>query len=262
MSLTALYAAATGMDVQQATMDSIANNLANINTTGFKASRAGFEDLMYEQVQTPGLKNAANTPSPIGIQIGHGARLVGVYKDFRQGEFVQTDRQLDVAIEGAGFFKVTLDNGTAGYTRDGGLKINSTGILVSNRGYQVEPAITMPADATAITVGQDGTVSVTQAGVATPTSLGQLQLIMFQNPSGLKSIGQNLYQETDASGTPTSGNPGANGAGTLAQGFLENANVNVAEELINMIVAQRAYEANAKVLSTTNEMMRASSGVV
>lgn len=262
MSLTALYAAATGMDVQQATMDSIANNLANINTTGFKASRAGFEDLMYEQVQTPGLKNAANTPSPIGIQIGHGARLVGVYKDFRQGEFVQTDRQLDVAIEGAGFFKVTLDNGTAGYTRDGGLKINSTGILVSNRGYQVEPAITMPADATAITVGQDGTVSVTQAGVATPTSLGQLQLVMFQNPSGLKSIGQNLYQETDASGTPTSGNPGVNGAGTLAQGFLENANVNVAEELINMIVAQRAYEANAKVLSTTNEMMRASSGVV
>lgn len=261
MSLKALYAAATGMDVQQSQMDSIANNLANMNTSGYKASKVAFEDLIYDQVQTPGAATTQNTSSPVGVQIGHGARLVGVYKAFSQGEFLQTDRELDVAIEGSGFYEVTLDDGTAAYTRDGGLQLNKDGNLVNTRGFAVQPAITVPPDATSLTVGQDGTVSVTQAGQTTPTNLGQIQLVNFQNPSGLQSMGQNLFKETEASGTPVVTNPGENGTGTLVQGFLENSNVKVAEELIRMIVAQRSYEANARVLSTTNEMMRASSSI-
>ncbi len=262
MSLKSLFTAATGMDVQQTQIDSIANNLANMNTTGYKASNSVFEDMIYDQVQTPGLKNATNTASPIGIQVGHGARLVGVYKHFSQGDFVQTNRDLDLAIEGSGFFQVTLDNGEAAYSRDGGLKLSPAGVLVNNRGYQIQPSVTIPTTATSVTIAKDGTVTAAIAGQPAPQQLGTVQLVTFQNPSGLKSIGQNVFQQTDASGTPTTATPGLAGAGTFQQGFLENSNVNVASELINMVVAQRAYEANSKVLTTTSEMLKASNNIV
>jgi flagellar basal-body rod protein FlgG len=262
MSLKALYAAATGMDAQQNRINAIANNLSNINTTGYKADAVKFEDLMYDQVQTPGNKNGTNTVSPIGIQVGHGTRLVGVYKNYNQGEFSQSNRELDVAIQGNGFFKVALDDGTTAYTRDGSLQLDSSGVLVTNRGYKIDPNLTIPADASSVTIGKDGTVSVLSAGANAATSIGTLQLSLFQNPSGLKAIGQNLYTQTDASGTPQDLTPGQTGAGTLTQGFLENSNVNIAEELVEMIIAQRSYEANSKVLQTTNEIMRSSSNII
>ncbi len=257
MSLKALFAAATGMAAQQSRMDAIANNLSNLNTTGFKASRTSFEDLIYDQVQTPGLRTEANTLAPTGIQIGHGTRLVSVYKQFSQGEFSQTNRDLDVAIEGKGFLTVTLDNGEKAYTRDGSLQLDKDGNIVNANGYKVEPSITVPTTATSLKIGKDGTVSITVDGQSVPQNLGQLQLVIFQNPSGLKAAGQNIFEETEASGSPVTATAGVDGAGTFAQGFLENSNVNVAEELINMIIAQRTYEANSKVLQSTNEMMRA-----
>lgn len=256
MSLKALYAAATGMEAQQTRINAISNNLANLNTVGFKRDQASFEDLVYDQIQTPGAKSSTNTNTPIGIQIGHGTRLVGVSKMFSQGEFSQTNRELDVAIEGNGFIQVTQDDGTIAYTRDGALRIDADGNLVNSRGLIIEPAITIPSDATSITIGTDGTISATVAGQTTVSELGQLQLAVFQNPAGLKALGKNLYTETDASGTPTVTTAGTSGAGNISQGFLENSNVNVAEELINMIVAQRSYEANSKVLQTTSEVMR------
>lgn len=261
-SLATLYAAATGMDAQETRINNIANNLANVNTTGFKASREHFEDLIYNQLQTPGLKNGQNTVSPTGIQVGNGTRLVSVYKHFTQGEFNQTGRELDVAVEGNnGFFGVTLDDGTPAFSRDGSFHVNATGALVTSKGYAIVPAITVPLEATSITIGKDGTVSVVTGDATTPTELGTLQLSVFPNPSGLRAIGQNLFKETQASGSATTATPGQSGAGTLVQGFLESSNVNVAEELINMIVAQRSYEANSRVLSTTSEMMRASNNV-
>ncbi len=261
MSLKALFAASTGMDAQETRIANIANNLANLNTVGYKASREAFEDLIYDQVQTPGTKNSSNTVSPVGIQIGHGTRLVGVYKHFTQGELSQTNRELDVAIEGNGFFQVLTDDGKTVYTRDGGLRLNASGEIVTNDGLVIQPALTIPAEATSVTIGQDGTVSVVTAGSSTATDLGTLQLAVFQNPAGLKAIGKNLLEETAASGSATLVTPGQTGAGTIAQGFLENSNVNVSEELINMIVAQRSYEANSRVLATTNEMMKASNNV-
>lgn len=257
MSLHALYAAVTGMDAQQTRMNNIANNLANMNTTGFKAGRSSFEDLMYEQIQSPGVKIGDTTTAPVGIQVGFGTKTVGVYKTFSQGEFNQTGRDLDVAVEGHGFFAVTQDNGETAYTRDGAFQVNQDGTIVDARGLAIEPSITVPSDATSVTISRTGVVSATTAGSTTPTELGTITLNLFQNPAGLKAVGQNLFTETDASGSPTSGNPGESGAGNLVQGFLENSNVNIAEELINMIVAQRSYEANSRVLTTTNEMMRA-----
>jgi len=261
MSLKALYASATGMDAQQTRIDDIANNLSNINTTGFKASRESFEDLIYDQIQTPGVSNGANTIAPLGIQVGHGTRLNGIYKQFSQGELTQTSRELDVAIEGNGFIEVTLDNGQKAYTRDGGLTVDSTGRIVTKQGFLLTSSLTIPTTATSTTIGKDGTVSANISGQAAAQSLGQLQLAMFQNPAGLKSIGQNMYQETTASGAPSLVKPGDVGSGTISQGFVENSNVNVAEELINMIVAQRMYEANSKVMTTTSDMMRAANNV-
>ena len=262
MSLKALYAAATGMDAQQARVDDIANNLSNVNTTGFKASRESFEDLFYDQVQTPGSNTGTNTLSPVGIQIGHGTRLVGVYKHFSQGEFSQTNRELDVGIEGNGFLPFIQEDGTTAYTRDGSLSVDASGNLVTKKGLLLSPTITIPSDATSITIAKDGTVSSTVTGQASASTLGKIQLAIFPNAAGLKSLGQNLFSETAASGTATLLDPGVSGAGTLSQGFLENSNVNVAEELINMIVAQRVYEANSKVMTTTNEMLRTSNSVI
>jgi flagellar basal-body rod protein FlgG len=261
MSLQALYSAASGMDAQQVRIDNIANNLANVNTVGYKASRDSFEDLMYDQIQTPGVKNGANTVAPVGAQVGHGTKLSGVYKQFSQGEVAQTNRQLDVAIEGNGFLQLTLEDGQKAYTRDGALTLDSTGRIVTKQGLVIDPSITVPPDATNLTIGRDGTISVNIAGQSAAQDLGKIQLAMFQNPAGLKSIGQNFYQETNASGAATVVDAGLSGAGTLSQGVLENSNVNVAEELIGMIVAQRMYEANSKVMSTTSEMMKSSNSV-
>ncbi len=262
MTLKALYAAATGMEAQETRINAISNNLANINTTGFKSDRASFEDLMYEQVQAPGAKSATNTVSPVGIQIGHGTRVNGVYKHFTQGEMTQTSRELDIALEGNGFLQVTMDNGETAYTRDGSLRVNADGNIVNSRGLAVEPSITIPTEATSLTIGRDGVITVQTSGESSTTEVGTLQLVMFTNPTGLRAIGQNLYQESDASGSPSTVNAGENGSGTIAQGFLENSNVNVAEELINMIIAQRSYEANSKVMQTSNEMMRTSTNVI
>ncbi len=259
--LKALYAASTGMDAQQVRIENISNNLSNLNTIGYKASRESFEDLMYDQIKTPGLNNSTNTIAPVGIQMGHGTKLVGVYKHFSQGEMNQSNRELDVAIEGSGFLQVTQANGQIAYTRDGNLKLNSQGQLVSNNGLVVSPTITIPTTATSVTIGKDGTVSIASGQDTTAQQLGIIQLAVFQNPSGLKSLGQNLYQETTASGSPTLVTAGESGSGEILQGFLENSNVNVAEELINMIVAQRSYEANAKVLSAASQMMQASNNV-
>lgn len=262
MSLKALYAAATGMDAQQTRIDNIANNLANVNTTGYKASRESFEDLIYDQVQAPGAKTGSSTITPVGVQIGHGTKLTGVFKQFSQGELSQTNRELDISVEGNGFFQVTLDNGEKAFTRDGSLSLDKDGNLVTKNGLKVEPAVTVPAEALSLAVAKDGTISVTVPGQGEAQSLGTLQLTLFKNPAGLQNLGQNLYKETEASGTATTVNPNESGAGQISQGFLENSNVNVAEELINMIVAQRMYEANSKVMSTTSEMMRASNSVV
>ena len=256
MSLKALQTAVTGMNAQQTRIDNIANNLANINTIGFKKSNAEFEDLMYDQVKTPGTKNSSEAKSPVGIQVGHGTKLVSVYKQFTQGEFVQSGRELDVAVEGQGFVKVLLDDGTEAYTRDGSFKLDSDGNMVTSNGYKIDPAITIPQQVTSITIGRDGTVSVTKSGENAASELGRLQLTLFMNPSGLKYMGKGLYKETDSSGSPTQVNPGENGGGTLMQGYVENSNVNVADELINMVVAQRTYEANSRVIQTANEMMR------
>ncbi|MBX7147960.1 flagellar basal-body rod protein FlgG [bacterium] len=262
MSLKALYSAATGMEAQETRINNIANNLSNLNTVGYKASRETFEDMVYEQVQTPGQKTATNTVSPIGIQIGHGTRLVGVYKQFTAGELTQTNRELDVAIEGNGFIKVTLDDGSSAYTRDGSFRVNSEGILVNSRGYKIDGDLTIPLEAESVTIGKDGTVSASLTGEATATTIGNIQLQLFRNPAGLKAMGQNLYAETEASGTPTEATPGTAGAGSIAQGFVENSNVNIAEELVSMIIAQRSYEANSKVLSSTSEMLRNSNNVI
>lgn len=261
MSLAALYTAATGMDAQLTKISNISNNLANLSTTGFKSSREHFEDLMYDQVQTPGLKSDSNTTIPVGIQVGTGTHLTAIYKNHTQGDFNQTNRDLDVAIEGRGLFSVTLANGQTAYTRDGNLQIDSNGQVVTGKGLVVSPGVSVPVDASSVVVGKDGTISVSTSTDTGAQVVGQVQLALFPNAAGLKAVGQNLYQETAASGTPTLATPGEGGSGTLLQGFLENSNVNVAEELINMIVAQRSYEANSRVLSTTNEMMRASNNI-
>lgn len=262
MTLKALYSASTGMHAQETRINNIAHNLSNINTTGYKNSRASFEDLIYETVEAPGLSTSDSTSAPVGVQIGHGTRINGVYKHFTQGELNQSNRQLDVAIEGSGFFQITLPDGTTGYTRNGALQVDSSGNLVNEKGYAVSPTITIPAEAVSINIASDGVVSVSLAGESSVSELGTIQLATFRNDSGLNALGENLYQETDASGTATVVSPGASGSGTLVQGFLENSNVNIAEELINMIIAQRTYEANSKVLQTSSEMMRQASSVV
>lgn len=256
MSLKALQTAVTGMTAQQTRIDNIADNLANVNTISFKKSSAEFTDMIYDQLRTPGTKNSQESTAPVGIQIGHGTKLMAVYKHFTQGEFVQTGRDLDIAIEGRGFLKVTLDDGSEAYTRAGSLKIDQDGTVVTTSGEKIDPNITVPQEATAITIGRDGIVSAVMPGQNAATELGQLQITTFTNSSGLMYLGKGLYKETQASGSPIAANPGENGAGTILQGYTENSNVNVAEELINMVIAQRTYEANSRVIQTSNEVMR------
>ena len=254
--IRALWTAASGMQGQQKSIDVVANNLANVNTTGFKRSRADFQDLIYQNLKSTGSPSTSTTQVPTGIQIGLGSRLAAVTKIFTPGDFTQTGNELDVAIEGDGFFQIQMPDGTTGYSRAGAFKKDSTGRIVTPEGYPLLPSITIAANATKINIGNDGTVSVMQAGQSTPTTAGQIELVAFSNPSGLSSLGKNLYQESDASGTATPGNPGTNGLGTIGQGLLEMSNVNVAEEMVNMIVGQRAYEINSKAVTAADEMLQ------
>ncbi len=251
-----LWTAATGMITQQTNIDVIANNLANVNTAGFKKSRANFEDLIYQTFKHPGTLSSSGNEIPTGIQIGHGAKTTSVEKIFTEGNFQHTGNDLDLAIEGKGFFKVTMPDGSDAYTRDGAFKINSTGELVTSNGYKLSPSIVIPNDTTNITISEDGTVSVRQAGQTAMTQVGNITLTTFLNPSGLKSIGKNLFKETGASGSPNEVTPGTNGAGTIAQGFLEMSNVSVVEEMVNMITGQRAYEVNSKTVQTADSMLQ------
>lgn len=254
--IRSLWIAKTGLDAQQTQMDVISNNLANVSTTGFKRSRAVFEDLLYQTMRQPGAQSSQQTQLPSGLQIGTGVRPVATERIFTQGNLKQTDNSKDIAIQGAGFFEVALPDGTAAYTRDGSFQINSEGQLVTSSGFLIQPAITIPADAQSVTVGRDGTVSITQPGVAAPTQVGTLQLVTFMNPAGLESKGENLYVETGASGAPNVNAPGTNGAGLLVQGYVETSNVNVVEEMVNMIQTQRAYEINSKAITTSDQMLQ------
>ena len=254
--IRSLWISKTGLDAQQTNMDVTANNLANVSTNGFKRSRAVFEDLLYQTLRQPGAQSSQQTQLPSGLQIGTGVRPVATERIFTQGNLQQTGNSLDVAVNGQGFFSVLLPDGTNAYTRDGSFQVNAQGQLVTSSGFQVQPAITIPANTQSITIGQDGVISVTRAGSATPSQVGTLQLSNFINPTGLQSMGQNLYLETAASGTPSTNTAGTNGLGTLSQGYVETSNVNVVEELVSMIQTQRAYELNSKAISTSDQMLQ------
>lgn len=255
MTERALWVAKTGLDAQQTRMAVIANNLANVNTTGFKKSRPLFEDLVYQNIRQAGAQTTQNTELPSGLQLGTGVRTVATEKLHTQGNIQQTENSLDVAINGRGYLQILMPNGDINYTRDGTLKLDSNGQLVTSGGLQLEPAITIPNDALSITIGRDGTVSVLQPGNAAPVQVGQIQTADFINPTGLEPVGENLYRETVSSGAPLICTPGDQEYGTLLQGSLETSNVNVVEELVNMIETQRAYEMNSKAISTTDQML-------
>jgi flagellar basal-body rod protein FlgG len=251
-----LYIAATGMNAQQAQMDVISNNLANVSTNGFKGSRAVFQDLMYQTVRQPGANSTQQTELPSGMQVGTGVQQIATERLYTQGNLQQTGNSRDIAINGQGFFQVTMPDGSTAYTRDGSFQTNAQGQLVTSSGYLLNPAITIPQNTTNITVGSDGTVSVTQANSTTSTTVGQIQIATFINPPGLDARGENLFSETASSGAPNVSQPGLNGAGTLQQGYTEASNVNVVQELVNMIQTQRAYEINSKAVTTSDQMLQ------
>lgn len=251
----ALYTAATGMQVQQSNVDNIANNLANASTVGFKRTRLEFQDILYQNLRTPGAASNASTQLPVGLQIGLGARSISSERIFLQGDFKQTENPLDMVIEGNGFFQVRQTNGELAYTRAGSFHLSAAGQIVTATGESLEPAVTIPKEATSITIGTDGTVSVTVPGQPNAQNVGQVQLASFANPAGLQSMGRNLYKETSASGQATVGAPDSQGLGRINQGFVENSNVNIVEELVSMIAAQRAYETNSKVITSADRML-------
>ncbi len=252
----ALWIAKTGLDAQQTNMAVISNNLANTNTTGFKSGRAIFQDLMYQNISQVGASTTQNTQSPSGLSLGTGVRTVATEKLFTQGNLTQTGNSLDTAVNGLGFYQVLMPDGTQAYSRDGTFQQNAQGQLVTSSGYLLQPTITIPPAAQSVTIGADGTVSVSLAGAPTPSQVGSIQLSSFINPAGLQAIGNNLYQESAASGTPQTGTPGLNGLGTLVQGSVETSNVNIVTEMVNMIETQRAYEMNSKAISTTDQMLQ------
>jgi len=260
--LRALYTAASGMEAQQLNIDTIAHNLANVNTTGFKLRRAHFQDLLYQNIRQAGTANTANTDIPVGLQIGLGTRPVATELIFTQGDFAATNNPLDMVIEGQGFFQVRLVDGQIAYTRNGSFHLDRDGNLVTADGDPLDPQITIPQDQIAVTVGSDGTVSVLQAGQTQPQQVGRVEIAWFQNPAGLNGIGKNLLLATQASGEPIIGTPGENGLGTILSGFAEQSNVSVVEEMVGMIISQRAYEANAKVIRTADEMLTQTNNVV
>ena len=253
---SSLWVAKTGLDAQQTRMDVVSHNLANANTTGFKSSRASFQDLVYQNLRQPGGQTTEQTNAPSGLMLGTGVRVVGNEKLFTQGNIEQTGNSLDVAVQGRGFLQVTMPDGTTAYTRDGSLHMDQNGQVVTANGYAVDPAITIPANAQSITIGSDGTVSITLPGQAAPQQVGTVQLADFINPAGLQPNGDNLYLETASSGSPQIGQPGLNGLGTLAQGALESSNVNVVEQMVDMIETQRTYEMNSKAISAADQMLQ------
>jgi flagellar basal-body rod protein FlgG len=254
--LRSLFIAATGMEAQKLNIDVISNNLANVNTAGFKKSRADFQDLLYQSIRTPGATSAEGSQIPSGIQVGMGVKPVAVQKIFVQGDFVQTGNNLDTVIEGNGFYQILMPDGTTSYTRSGAFKLDNEGRIVNSDGYPLEPSITIPSNTTSISISSDGKISVTQPGTSTPTQIGQIEISNFINPGGLIALGKNLLQQSGSSGDPVTGNPGTNGLGTISQGYIEMSNVNVVEEMVNMIVSQRAYEINSKSVQASDQMLQ------
>lgn len=254
--IRSLWIAKTGLDAQQTNIDVISNNLANVSTNGFKRSRPVFEDLLYQTLRQPGAQSSQQTQLPSGLQLGTGVRPVAVERIHTQGNLQKTDNSLDIAISGKGYFQILMPDGTTAYTRDGSFQIDSQGQVVTASGYAVQPALTIPSNAINVTIAKDGTVTVLQTGSPTPTQIGSVQLASFINPTGLQSIGENLFLETAASGTPSANTPGTNGLGYLNQAYVETSNVNVVEELVNMIQAQRAYEINSKAVTVSDQMLQ------
>ncbi|MDY6880758.1 MAG: flagellar basal-body rod protein FlgG [Desulfatiglans sp.] len=259
--LRTLWIAASGMQAQSLNIDVIANNLANVNTTGFKRSRADFQDLLYETLRPPGASSSEGTELPTGVQVGQGTRPVATQKIFLQGDYQQTQNQLDMAIEGDGFFQILQPNGEVAFTRAGAFKMDSEGRIVTSDGFPIDPELSIPTDTVSITIGTDGTISVLQAGESEPSEIGTIQLARFINPSGLKSMGRNLYLTTSASGDPITGTAGEDGFGTISQGYLEMSNVSVVDEMVNMITAQRAYEINTKTIQAADDMLQMANNI-
>ncbi|WP_310598929.1 flagellar basal-body rod protein FlgG [Desulfobulbus sp.] len=260
--MRSLWTSTTGMSAQSLNMDVIANNLANVSTSGFKKSRADFQDLLYQIMKVPGSPTSDDTKSPTGIQVGLGVKPAAVTKIFTEGDIVQTGNTFDVAIEGSGFFQVALPDGNTAYTRAGNLKLDGTGRITTSDGYPIQPEIVIPEDARNVTISETGVVSALLGDSSTTTELGNIDLADFVNEAGLIAIGKNLFRETEASGVALIGTPGSNGIGTLLQGYVENSNVNLVEEMTQMITAQRAFEINSKVITTSDEMMRTVTNMV
>ncbi|MFC7296943.1 flagellar basal-body rod protein FlgG [Herminiimonas aquatilis] len=254
--IRSLWISKTGLDAQQTQMDVISNNLANVSTTGFKRTRAVFEDLLYQTIRQPGAASSQQTNLPSGLQLGTGVRPVATERIHTQGNLQLTGNSKDVAINGAGFFQVLLPDGNTAYTRDGSFQTDDQGQLVTSSGFPIQPAITIPVGATGLTISRDGIVSVKLEGAVAATEVGNLQLATFINPAGLESKGENLYVETGASGNANANTPGTNGAGIMVQNYTETSNVNVVEELVNMIQTQRAYEINSKAITTSDQMLQ------
>ena len=253
--LRSLDIAKTGLEAQQTQLDAITHNLANVGTNGYKRSRAVFEDLLYQNIRQAGAPNAGETQLPTGLQLGSGVRTVATSRNFSQGALTQTGNQLDVAINGNGFFQVQMPDGTTAYTRDGSFQVDAQGQLVTSSGYVLNPSITVPPNAQSVTISRDGIVSATLPSATAPQQIGQLQLAGFMNPAGLEPRGGNLFTETAASGNALTASPGSNGLGSLNQGSVESSNVNVVEELVAMIQTQRAYEINSKAIQTSDQML-------
>ena len=253
---SALWIAKTGLEAQQTRMSAISNNLANASTTGFKRDRAVFSDLIYQNIVQVGAQSSEDTLNPSGLNLGTGVRTVATEKLFTQGNIIQTGNPLDIAIQGRGLLQVTLPDGTVAYTRDGTMQMDETGQLVTSMGYRIEPSITIPDNTLSVSISSDGVVSVMEPGSAAPSEVGNIQLADFINPTGLQPIGNNLFLESAASGSPQTGTPGLDGLGTLVQNSLEGSNVNTVEELVNMIEAQRAYEMNSKAIATVDQMLQ------
>jgi flagellar basal-body rod protein FlgG len=260
--MRSLFVSATGMGAQQRQIDTVANNLANVDTVGYKKSRNNFQDLLYQIDRTAGSQSSQNTTVPVGIHSGHGVKHVSTEKIFTQGDMKNTRVELDVALEGNGFFQILQPNGAIAYTRAGNFQKDQQGRVVTQDGFPVEPEIIVPQDARSVNIGMDGTVSVQVGEESLPTPVGTIQLARFANPAGLSPLGKNLYVPTVASGNPIVENPGANGMGTLNQGFLELSNVSVVDEMINMIVAQRAYEINSKAIQTSDDMLQTANNIL
>jgi flagellar basal-body rod protein FlgG len=260
--MRALYTAASGMNAQQANIDNVAHNLSNVNTAGFKKAHLEFEDLVYQQTRVPGAPTSATGESPIALEAGLGTRVVGTSRDFTPGNMRSTGGTLDMAIEGDGFFQVTMPGGTTAYTRAGAFHTDAQGQIVTTEGYPVEPQITIPANATSVSISKDGIVSAQIAGQQATQQLGTIELSTFQNAAGLRALGGNLYEPTTASGDPQTGAPGLDARGTIAQGYLEDSNVSVVEEMVNMILGQRAYEANSRVVKASDEMLQTVNSLV